>query len=337
LICARLCISVVNSAYQRQVEPQNDYLTISEQPAWTLLEKLVDVHPRLAHYTFRHACRLPPCPNTGAIVQWLENNPDKLGRVVEPDLRSANKVIFDLSIGSRELSNLVELSDVQWFTRQLFARMEATQSSVGIGKYNEARPIYTGDQYRVEGNDGPEWRTVHTGLDIFMEVGSPILAPLDGVVHSFRNNNTPLDYGPTIILQHTITSLADNDLKNQPTRRGEGNRRGEGGEEWKGGPLWSPAVPLLDGKPNLTFYTLYGHLSKDSLAGLYIGKPIARGAPFARIGSYEVNGGWPPHLHFQLITDLLDREGEFPGVALPNQRDIWLSLSPDPNLYGERG
>src|SRR2546428_5416081 len=82
----------------------------------------------------------------------------------------------------------------------------------------------------------------------------------------------------------------------------------------------------------LTFYTLYGHLSKDSLAGLYAGKPIAQGTPFAKIGSYEVNGGWPPHVHFQLITDLLDREGEFPGVARPGQRDIWLSLSPDPNL-----
>ncbi len=60
LICARLCISVVNSAYQQKVEPQNDYLMISEQPAWALLEQLINIHPRLAHYTFRHACRLPP-------------------------------------------------------------------------------------------------------------------------------------------------------------------------------------------------------------------------------------------------------------------------------------
>ena len=293
LICARLCISVVNSAYQQKIEPHNDYLTISEQPAWTLLEQLVAVHPRLAHYTFRHACHLSPCPNADAVVQWLKRNPAKLGRVVEPDVRTANSVIFDLSIGSRELGNLVELSDVKWFTHQLFERMNAAQSRVGIGRYNEARPIYTGDQYRVAGNDGPEWRTLHIGLDLFMEVGSPILAPLDGIVHSFRNNSTSLDYGPTIILQHTV-----------PTSTGE----------------------------QLTFYTLYGHLSEDSLADLYEGKPIAQGTPFAKIGSYEVNGGWPPHLHFQIITDLLDRAGDFPGVALPSQRATWLSLSPDPNL-----
>ena len=293
LICARLCISVVNSAYQQQVEPENDYLAISEQPAWALLERLEDVHPRLAHYIFRGACHLSPCPNTEAVVRWLENNADKLGRVVEPDLRTASKVIFDLSIGSRELGNMAELSNVEEFTRLLFDRMRAAGSSVGIGRYNEARPIYTGDQYRIAGNDGPEWRTVHIGLDIFMEVGAPVLAPLDGVVHSFRNNDTPLDYGPTIILQHTI-----------PFPAGE----------------------------RLTFYTLYGHLSEGSLAGLYHGKPIAQGTPFASIGSYEVNGGWPPHLHFQIITDLLDSEGEFPGVAQPDWRETWLSLSPDPNV-----
>src|SRR5438067_1435386 len=78
LICARLCISVVNSAYQQKVEPQNDYLTISERPAWALLEQLVNVHPRLAHYTFRHACQLPPCPSSNALVDWLGNNKDKM-------------------------------------------------------------------------------------------------------------------------------------------------------------------------------------------------------------------------------------------------------------------
>jgi 4-aminobutyrate aminotransferase-like enzyme/Ser/Thr protein kinase RdoA (MazF antagonist) len=292
LICARLCISVVNSAYQRKVEPQNDYLVISEQPAWSLLEQLIEVHPRLAHYTFRQACQLTPCPSSNAVIDWLKSNTDRMGLVVEPDLRVVKNVVFDLSMGSRELGNLLELSDVELFTRKLFNRMKAENSQVGIGRYNEARPIYTSDQYKLAGNDGPEWRTVHIGLDIFMEAGVPILAPLDGVVHSFRNNDSPLDYGPTIILQHTVS----------------------------------------DKDTQLVFYTLYGHLSADSLEGLYEGKPIAVGTPFCKIGNYPDNGGWPPHLHFQIITDLLDRMGEFPGVARPSQREVWLSISPDPNL-----
>jgi 4-aminobutyrate aminotransferase-like enzyme/Ser/Thr protein kinase RdoA (MazF antagonist) len=292
LICARLCISVVNSAYQQKVEPENDYLLISEQPAWTLLEQLVNVHPRLAHYTFRSACQLTPCPNNSAVIDWLENNTHNIGHVVEPDLQVVKNVVFDLSMGSRELGNLTELSDVEMFTRQLFDRMRVERSQVGIGRYNEARPIYTSDQYKLAGNDGPEWRTIHIGLDIFMEADTPILAPLDGVVHSFRNNDSPLDYGPTIILQHTVSH----------------------------------------NETQLLFYTLYGHLSADSLEGLYEGKPISLGTPFCKIGNYPINGGWPPHLHFQIITDLLDRIGEFPGVARPSQREVWLSICPDPNL-----
>ncbi|MGZ6366846.1 MAG: phosphotransferase, partial [Ktedonobacteraceae bacterium] len=244
LICARLCISVVNSAYQQNVEPQNQYLTISEQPTWSLLEQLVNIHPRLAHYSFRKACQLTPCPSSNAVTDWLKSNNDKIGRVVEPDLRVTKNVVFDLSMGSRELGNLTELSDVEMFTRKLFDRMKAQNSQVGIGRYNEARPIYTSDQYKLAGNDGPEWRTVHIGLDIFMEAGTPILAPINGVVHSFRNNDAPLDYGPTIILQHTISL----------------------------------------NETQLVFYTLYGHLSADSLEGLYEGKPIAQGTPFSKIG-----------------------------------------------------
>ncbi|MEO7913559.1 MAG: aminotransferase class III-fold pyridoxal phosphate-dependent enzyme, partial [Roseiflexaceae bacterium] len=50
------------------------------------------------------------------------------------------------------------------------------------------------------------------------------------------------------------------------------------------------------------------------------------------IGAPPSNGDWPPHLHFQIITDLLDLDRDFPGVAYASQRAIWTSLSPDPNL-----
>jgi 4-aminobutyrate aminotransferase-like enzyme len=45
-----------------------------------------------------------------------------------------------------------------------------------------------------------------------------------------------------------------------------------------------------------------------------------------------VNGGWTPHLHFQLITDILELGTDFPGVARPSQREVWRALCPDPNL-----
>jgi 4-aminobutyrate aminotransferase-like enzyme/Ser/Thr protein kinase RdoA (MazF antagonist) len=80
------------------------------------------------------------------------------------------------------------------------------------------------------------------------------------------------------------------------------------------------------------FYTLYGHLSLDSLKNLKIGQQVKPGEIFAAVGEARENGDWPPHLHFQIVTDLLDLSTDFPGVARASQRDLWTSLSPDPNL-----
>lgn len=80
------------------------------------------------------------------------------------------------------------------------------------------------------------------------------------------------------------------------------------------------------------FFTLYGHLSRESLAWLEVGQPVAAGQRIASLGTAAVNGGWTPHLHLQIITDLLDLGVGFPGVGRPGERQVWRSLSPDPNL-----
>ncbi len=59
---------------------------------------------------------------------------------------------------------------------------------------------------------------------------------------------------------------------------------------------------------------------------------MAAGEKIAEVGDTRVNGGWPPHLHFQIITDMLGETGNYKGVAPPSQRRVWKSLSPDPNL-----
>jgi 4-aminobutyrate aminotransferase-like enzyme/Ser/Thr protein kinase RdoA (MazF antagonist) len=86
-----------------------------------------------------------------------------------------------------------------------------------------------------------------------------------------------------------------------------------------------------DGAP-LTFYTLYGHLSKKSLENLAVGQSIKQGQQFAWLGDFDENGGWSPHLHLQIITDVLGYTGTYPGVARPSDLALWQSFSPDPNL-----
>ncbi|MGA6925799.1 MAG: aminotransferase class III-fold pyridoxal phosphate-dependent enzyme, partial [Desulfosarcina sp.] len=80
------------------------------------------------------------------------------------------------------------------------------------------------------------------------------------------------------------------------------------------------------------YYSLFGHLAVASLASLEPGQTIAAGQQIGIIGSATENGGWAPHLHLQLMVDLLGLDGNFPGVARPSQRRVWTALCPDPGV-----
>lgn len=81
---------------------------------------------------------------------------------------------------------------------------------------------------------------------------------------------------------------------------------------------------------DVTFYTLYGHLSRSSLKGLEEGMEILKGDDFAMVGDSSENGQWPPHLHFQLISDMLGWKGDFYGVAPASDKEYYLNLCPNP-------
>ena len=78
-----------------------------------------------------------------------------------------------------------------------------------LGGYDELRKVY-GRSELFSGNAGAdkqEPRRLHIGIDIWGVEGTEIFAPLDGIVHSFANNDQFGDYGPTIILLHTTDQL----------------------------------------------------------------------------------------------------------------------------------
>ena len=96
---------------------------------------------------------------------------------------------------------------------------------------------------------------------------------------------------------------------------------------------YGPTVILehaLPGAPRI-FYTLYGHLSLDTLDGLVTGQKLVAGEVFARTGNEQENGHWPPHLHVQLIQDLLGETTNFNGVCAPSELGFWRQLCPDPS------
>ena len=96
---------------------------------------------------------------------------------------------------------------------------------------------------------------------------------------------------------------------------------------------YGPMLVLQHRAGDRDFYSLYGHLNLDSIAGIRPGQTIRAGDPIAALGSPPENGNWPPHLHFQLIIDLLGLGKDFPGVAYRSQSDFWLALSPNPARF----
>jgi 4-aminobutyrate aminotransferase-like enzyme/Ser/Thr protein kinase RdoA (MazF antagonist) len=291
LVRLRLCLSAVICAVRKTHEPENRYLGVHERQAWELLRRIeADGDGDLPRYRLRDACGLTPCPVGGRLARWLARGEHDAAPVVSTDFAAAEPIVFDLSVESPDGGEVEDPGDMEEWTRTLFRRLEDSGGDLAIGRYDEVRWCYAGPAFRTDADGRDEWRTVHVGIDLFQEPGSPIFAPLPGVVHSFADNADRLDYGPTLILEHEI-----------------------------------PEEPIR-------FWSLYGHMSADSLEGLETGRRFEKGEVVGRIGDRPANGDWPPHLHFQLIADLLGQEGTFPGVAAPSQREVWLSVSPDPNL-----
>lgn len=84
----------------------------------------------------------------------------------------------------------------------------------------------------------------------------------------------------------------------------------------------------VDGR---SVWALHGHLSAASVTRRAVGEAFARGDVLGELGDEGENGGWPPHLHFQLSLD--EPAGhDLPGVVDPAERAEALARYPDPRL-----
>lgn len=159
-------------------------------------------------------------------------------------------------------------------------------AKVAYGGYNEIRNLYK--RSTIFNDTKTDERNIHIGLDLWIKAGTPVLAALDGFIHSFNYNTGVGDYGPTIILEHKIE--------------------------------------------NQKFYTLYGHLSLESIGNINIGDVYKKGSQLATLGDATVNGDYSPHLHFQIIKKIDSVFGDYPGVCSENDLSFYLKNCPDPNI-----
>ncbi len=213
--------------------------------------------------------------------------PDELqhGPAIELDMSGGDPHWLTLDIHSAE--------ELDAYAQQLKKQHGAV---IAIGRYLEDRAFLYSRSDLFLNKD--ELRSVHLGIDLMVPAGTPVMAPLAGIIHSFADNQGEGDYGPTIILQHELAGVR--------------------------------------------FFTLYGHLCAADACACPCPQPekgrrVEAGEQIACVGDSAINGGWPTHLHFQIITDMLGYEGDFPGVAAPVDVEKYKILCPDPNLVLQRG
>ena len=162
---------------------------------------------------------------------------------------------------------------------------------------------------------------MHLGVDLFLPEHSPIFAPYDGVLHSFAVNGAPLDYGTAVILRHEADQVPP---KCCPVAA-------------NGGGLFS-----LYGHLSPRTYQMWAHRARcgDEATELDPGVAAARAVRVRRggligwVGGPPTNGGWAPHLHFQIMTEdptTHGKTGDFAGVCKPSEwPELYSALVPDP-------
>jgi 4-aminobutyrate aminotransferase-like enzyme/murein DD-endopeptidase MepM/ murein hydrolase activator NlpD len=77
------------------------------------------------------------------------------------------------------------------------------------------------------------------------------------------------------------------------------------------------------------FVTLWGHMAHEALGRLKPGQKLKAGDLVGHMGDIHENGGWTPHLHFEMTTDINLTATEILGVGEAAYLDVWADVFPD--------
>jgi 4-aminobutyrate aminotransferase-like enzyme/Ser/Thr protein kinase RdoA (MazF antagonist) len=202
-IAMRMVISVVSCAINKLVEPDREYLYISEKPSWELLKKWRNVSADFAYFSFRQTCGFIVHPNEEKFNDWATKNEFKITDLF-PTAPSNSIKHIDLSVSSKWVGHLKDFSDLDYFQFRINQLQAQHPDKVIAGGYLEPRPMYTSSAYDKIGNNGSESRTIHLGIDFWFPAHTPVHALFDGEVVTAVNDAGDKEYGGLIILKHKI-------------------------------------------------------------------------------------------------------------------------------------
>ncbi|HEY4208896.1 MAG TPA: peptidoglycan DD-metalloendopeptidase family protein [Puia sp.] len=183
----------------------------------------------------------------GATIQTaLKAHGQDLHPVVPFDPVNDRLYAFDFTEANRDLSP-DQIADTESFAIWIKETLRQHGARYGIGGYDEHRTLYARSRHF---DAEAEPRRLHLGIDIWGPAGTKVMAPLDGIVHSFGFNNNDSDYGATLVLTHNLEDvgfhilyghLSLNSLKNQyeGQRISKGEVIGEFGMRFENG-NWPP-------------------------------------------------------------------------------------------------
>lgn len=114
-------------------------------------------------------------------------------------------LLMDFTANNTELTDAI-LTDTNLFIPYIHNKLATGRARYGVGGYNEHRTVYSRSKV-FDAPDGGEPRRLHLGTDIWGKPYTKVMAPMDGIVHSFAFNNAYGDYGATIILTHHLDGL----------------------------------------------------------------------------------------------------------------------------------
>jgi murein DD-endopeptidase MepM/ murein hydrolase activator NlpD len=137
------------------------------------------------------------------LTAYINTQPEAIGKVVDFDAGYDSLYQLDLTAANKELTAEL-INNTLLFSQWVSDKLYDNQCRYGIGGYMEHRTIYA---FSSHFDTDEEPRRLHLGVDIWGSAGTPIYTPLDGIVHSYQDNNNIGDYGPTIILQHDLNGL----------------------------------------------------------------------------------------------------------------------------------
>jgi 4-aminobutyrate aminotransferase-like enzyme/Ser/Thr protein kinase RdoA (MazF antagonist) len=202
-IAMRLVISVTKSAINKIAEPDNQYLLISEGPAWEVLKKWHLVDEEFALASFRKCCNLNTHPNEEAFLKWASKNNFKLAELF-PTINLNTAHNLDLSVASTWLG---QTHEIDYFQFKIGALQKQFPEQIIAGGYLEPRAVYTTSKYDKIGNSGSESRTIHLGVDFWLPAATPVHALLNGEVVTAVNDEGDKEYGGLIILKHSVADF----------------------------------------------------------------------------------------------------------------------------------